>query len=213
MGASKKLFEEQHNTEKPMETTESTQELIIVPGLWQSQKQSNLLPALLKFHQKDLKIAKDRTVPVNRDGSVTRSYTTLDEIISKVKPALAAEGLMIHQHFTGTDVITVLQHVSGEFIASKVGFTPMQGSNTNALQNAGGGLTYLRRYCMACLLNLNFDTDTDAEGEAGNVKEFLGSEKLAQVKKWIQDGQGTLEQVKAKYQLSTLQESFLRSKD
>lgn len=179
-------------------------------SLWQSESQSKILPALLKFHKMDIRITKDRTVPVG--GGKTRSYTTLDEIISKVKPALADCGLLIHQHLAGPEVVTMLVHESGEFLASKVGFTPMQGNNTNALQNAGGGLTYLKRYAISALLNINADEDQDGEGATVEVKQTVDMEKLAKIKTWIDEGKGTLEQVRAKYQLSALQLDFLTKK-
>jgi len=205
MSATKRLLDEEHFTQmKPMTIIHHTD------SLWQSESQSKILPALLKFHKMDIRITKDRTVPVG--GGKTRSYTTLDEIISKVKPALADCGLLIHQHLAGPEVVTMLVHESGEFLASKVGFTPMQGNNTNALQNAGGGLTYLKRYAISALLNINADEDQDGEGATVEIKQTVDMEKLAKIKTWIDEGKGTLEQVRAKYQLSALQLDFLTKK-
>ena len=205
MSATKRLLDEEHFTPmKPMTIIHHTD------SLWQSESQSKILPALLKFHKMDIRITKDRTVQVG--GGKTRSYTTLDEIISKVKPALADCGLLIHQHLAGPEVVTMLVHESGEFLASKVGFTPMQGNNTNALQNAGGGLTYLKRYAISALLNINADEDQDGEGATVEVKQTVDMEKLAKIKTWIDEGKGTLEQVRAKYQLSALQLDFLTKK-
>lgn len=201
MGASKKLFEEQeHSGSAP--STPATTVIWHTENYWQSEQTDKLLPALLAFHTKGVNITKDRTVPVG--GGRTRSYTTLDEIIAKTKPALAAHGLMVIQSLAGPEVVTQLIHVSGQFLASKVGFIPMQGNNTNALQNAGGGLTYLKRYCLSALLNLNVDQDEDGEGDTGSVLPHLPADKLPEVAKFLANG-GTIDQVKTKYQLTASQ--------
>lgn len=205
MGQSKRLFEEQAQ-DPAAESTSSLEVTWHTDSLWQSTNQSKILPALLKFHKKDIRIIKDRTVPVG--GGKTRSYTTLDEIIAKVKPALAEEGLIIHQHLAGAEVITMLVHESGQFIASKVGFTPMNGTNVNSLQSAGGGLTYLKRYTLSALLNLNSDEDTDAENSEVTVLPTIPDTKLPEIKQWLANG-GSMVSVRAKYQLTPLQVKFL----
>ena len=205
MGQSKKLFEEQHqDTAAPQQ--QDTSITWHTDSLWQSTDQSKILPALLAFHRKDIRIIKDRTVPVG--GNKTRSYVTLDEIIAKVKPALAEEGLVIHQHLAGAEVITMLVHVSGQFIASKVGFTPMNGTNVNSLQSAGGGLTYLKRYCLSALLAINSDEDTDAENSEVTVLPTIPDTKLPEIKQWLANG-GSMVSVRAKYQLTALQIKYL----
>lgn len=210
MAASKRLFED---ATQPSEATQTPVDQSVIwhtESLWQSASQTRILPALLRFHRKELRILKDRTVPVGSGRS--RTYTTLDHLISVVKPALAAEGMLIHQHLAGPEVVTMLVHESGEFIASKVGFTPMQGNNTNALQNAGGGLTYLKRYAISALLNINSDEDNDGADTQAEIKPTPDSQKLASIKTWLDEGKGTLDQVQAKYNLTTLQLNFLKSK-
>ena len=206
MGQTKRLYEEQTNSStEPAATPGAT--VWHTESLWQSERIDKLLPALLAFHKDSPTIRKDRTVPVG--GGRTRSYTTLDEIISKVKPALAAHGL-VHQHLAGPEVVTMLHHVSGQFIASKVGFTPMNGTNVNSLQAAGGGLTYLKRYAISALLHLNADEDDDgASASESTVLPTVPDTKLPEIKKWLSEG-GTIGQVRAKYQLTALQLKFLQ---
>jgi hypothetical protein len=109
-------------------TSQATGIMWHTDSLWQSEKQDKMIPALLKFHRSELRISKDRTVPVG--GNRTRSYTTLDEILSKVKPVLTDCGLVLHQYLAGGEVVTMLTHESGQFIASKVAFVPMTGNKT-----------------------------------------------------------------------------------
>ena len=208
MAKTKELFEPaQPNAPEPFMPVETppvppVQAIFHTDSVWNSPKLDQLLPAFIRFHQAEISIKKDRTVPVG--GGRMRSYTTLDEIISKVKPVLTNCGLIVHQHLAGNEVVTFLHHVSGQFIASKVQFTPMQGNNVNALQQAGGGLTYLKRYALAALLNINADDDDDADS-AGNhtviTLPSLPADKFAEVKKFLANG-GTIAQVRQKYTIS-----------
>jgi hypothetical protein len=183
-------------------TTPATGIMWHTDSLWQSEKQDKMIPALLKFHRSELRISKDRTVPVG--GNRTRSYTTLDEILSKVKPVLTDCGLVLHQYLAGGEVVTMLTHESGQFIASKVAFVPMTGNNTNNLQNAGGGLTYLKRYCISALLCINAEDDDDGASSTGSVLIPLPDSKVAEMKKWIANG-GDINQVTSKYKLTPAQ--------
>lgn len=207
MAKTKQLFEDQQ-TDAPADFMPVEPSPIQDPAIyhtesvWNSPQLDQLLPALQRFHQADISIKKDRTVPVG--GGRMRSYTTLDEIISKVKPVLTNCGLIVHQHLAGNEVVTFLHHVSGQFIASKVQFTPMQGNNVNALQQAGGGLTYLKRYSLAALLNISAEEDLDG-ADAGNhtvvALPSLPADKFAEVKKFLANG-GTIAQIKQKYTIS-----------
>ena len=169
---------------------------------WTSADQDKIVQALLSFHKADIKITKDRTVPVG--SGRTRSYTTLDEILYKVKPVLAECGLIIHQHLAGGELITMLMHSSGQFIASKFTFVAMQGNNTNNLQNAGGGLTYLKRYTISALLQINSDEDDDGASSDAVVKQKFPDSKINEMKAWIANG-GDITIVKQKYQLTETQ--------
>lgn len=183
-------------------TTTTTAILWHTDSLWQSEKQDKMITALLKFHRSELRISKDRTVPVG--GNRTRSYTTLDEILSKIKPVLNDCGLVLHQYLAGGEVVTMLTHESGQFIASKVAFVPMTGNNTNNLQNAGGGLTYLKRYCISALLCINAEDDDDGASSTGSVLIPLKDSQIASIKKAINEGY-SIDQIKQKYSITPKQ--------
>ncbi len=203
MGATKQLLDTELSGSPQAPATGITWH---TDNYWTSTAQDKVLAALLAFHKEPVSITKDRTVPVG--GGRTRSYTTLDEIIAKVKPALAKHGLFVMQSLAGGEVITILLHVSGQFIASKVGFIPMQGNNTNALQNAGGGLTYLKRYAISALLNLNSEDDDDAADSTAAVLPHLPESKMQEVSLYLANG-GKIEQVLAKYQVTAQQRKQL----
>lgn len=84
----------------------------------------------------------------------------------------------------------------------------MNGTNVNSLQSAGGGLTYLKRYTLSALLNLNSDEDTDAENSEVTVLPTIPDIKLPEIKQWLANG-GSMVSVRAKYQLTPLQVKFL----
>lgn len=207
MAKTKQLFEEQQTNAPadfmPVEPAPMQDQAIYhTESVWNSPQLDKLLLALQRFHQADISIKKDRTVPVG--GGRMRSYTTLDEIISKIKPVLTNCGLIITQHMAGDSVVTFLHHVSGQFLASKVAFTPMNGNNVNALQAYGGGLTYLKRYSISALLFVSSDEDLDG-ADAGNhtvaALPSLPADKFAEVKKFLANG-GTIAQVRQKYTIS-----------
>jgi hypothetical protein len=183
--------------------SETNNNIYHTESFWTSAEQDKILAALLKFHKADIKIIKDRTVPVG--GGKTRSYTTLDEILFKIKPVLNDYGLLIHQHLAGAELVTMIQHESGQFIANKVQFVSMNGNNTNNLQNAGGGLTYLKRYQISALLQINSDEDDDgATANETVVTSKLPDSKLPELKAFLANG-GSLDQVKQKYFLTPSQ--------
>ena len=164
---------------------------------------------MLNFHKAGIVIKKDKSVPVGNGRN--RSYTTLDELVTKIKPALADQGIIIQQHLAGNEVITILTHISGEFIASKLAVIPMQGNNVNAIQQAGGGYSYLKRYSLSAILCLVGDEDDDGASSsiAPSQKPGVPDTKLAEMVKFINDG-GTIEQIQQKYTLSHLQINFLK---
>jgi hypothetical protein len=129
---------------------------------WTSEKTDRIFAALLKYHSEPISITKDGTVAVA--GRKDRKYVTLDSILNAVKPALANADLFLTQHLNGDFLTTFVIHKDGQFIASKFPFQTMSGNGTNALQNLGGGLTYLRRYALTAILGIAADEDTDGEG-------------------------------------------------
>ncbi len=107
-------------------------------------------------------------------------------------------------HLAGGELITMLMHESGQFIASKFTFVAMQGNNTNNLQNAGGGLTYLKRYTISALLQINSDEDDDGASSDAVVKQKFPDNKINETRAWIANG-GDITIVKQKYQLTETQ--------
>jgi hypothetical protein len=191
------------------------------PNYWTSETVDKINPALLKFHAKNISISKDRSAGTG--GGKSRKYATLDAILNTVRPVLAEFELYIEQHLAGDTVITKINHVSGQFIASLVHFQAWNGQGTNNLQNAGGGLTYLKRYCLSAILALSTDDDNDGEGSPVEVKAAAKTNGAAATKKpmdaatfkkateAVGKGETTLAKIQAVYALT--EDQFLTLDD
>ncbi len=102
-------------------------------------------------------IRRDATNP--RFGS---RYATLDAIIDQVRPALAAQGLLLTQHADMSCVVTRISDDEHDGITSTVPVC----ADLHDSQRYGAALTYARRYGIASLLALA--TDDDDDGNAAN---------------------------------------------
>lgn len=154
------------------------------PDFWESAATAELDKALLAFNTEFSSVAKDSKIIIpNRPD---KKYATLDNILIAIRPLLATNGLFIQQPIAGDKVITVLRHVSGQFRAAAMTFSPMQGQGTNALQNAGGGFTYIKRYAISALLSLA--TEEDDDGASGTIKpEAKATKPTAKPAERVQD--------------------------
>ena len=91
-------------------------------------------------------------------------YADLTEVWRVARPVLAKNGLAILQIFdrteTGTVLITILTHESGQFVESRLPL--MAVTDYHAL---GSAVTYSRRYSLAAILGISNDSkDDDAQG-------------------------------------------------
>lgn len=146
-----------------------------------SQETNEIYEALHQFHSNPPKIVKEGVIAMH---GKERKYITLDTIMSAVRPELAKQGVFIMQHLSGDSLVTILQHKSGQFVASALTFQTMNGSGTNNLQNLGGGLTYLRRYALTAILGIAADEDDD--GNAGGLeKKQTSNPQEPKPEKWL----------------------------
>lgn len=136
------------------------------PDLWESKETSDLDKALVLFNQKFNAVGKDSAIQI--PGRKDKKYASLDTIMIAVRPLLAECGLFVQQPIAGDRVVTIIRHTSGQFRAASMTFSPMSGNGTNALQNAGGGFTYIKRYAISAILSLA--TEEDDDGQSGTIK-------------------------------------------
>lgn len=148
---------------------------------------------LLEFQKKIGAIKKD-----GKNPHFKSSYATLPQILSEVKPILNELGITLLQPIKDGYVFTILLLGDADCIHSSSiklpeGLTPQQ---------LGSAITYFRRYTLASLLALEIeDDDGNAASQPAKKPELkTGNSVYDQAVKFLQ-GSGTLEQIKAKYNM------------
>ena len=98
-------------------------------------------------------------------------FASLEACVKSINPSLSKQGLTLIQLPTGSHLINLLSHKSGEWIRSSYKLNPVK----NDPQGIGSALTYARRYSICAILNVSGGEDDDAELAQGNVNSGGGS--------------------------------------
>jgi ERF superfamily protein len=111
------------------------------------------------------KVDAKAKVTTKSGGSYEYEYVTLDRMTEHVRAALTPHGLAFTQEdVTDPDgpvgVLTRIFHVSGQWIE----YGPLTFAVEGGPQDAGGALTYARRYALAAAVGIAADADDDAAG-------------------------------------------------
>lgn len=122
-----------------------------------SESQTALIGALLSARRLFPLIAKTKKVSA---GKMTFTYAPLESIMDLVQPHLLANDLMLTQGADGHNVITRLDHASGEWREFSMPINAQHGN----MQNYGIELTYRRRYSVQMMLGIVTEDDTDGNG-------------------------------------------------
>jgi hypothetical protein len=177
-----------------------------------SESIKNIATALVKFQTLVGKIKKDSNNPFFKS-----KYADLSGILDSIHQPLIDCNLTVNQFPSGKhELTTILIHAeSGEFIMSTYEMTPVK----NDPQGLGSCITYQRRYALGAALSLNIDEDDDGNSASGNGGKSDKSEKA-----WLNPGtpqwsdaivylkgDGTLDKIKGKYNLSKKNEEQLKS--
>ena len=160
-----------------------------------------LTKKLLLFQAKVNAIKKD-----GKNPHFKNSYTTINEILSDVKPLLTELGLVLTQPIADNKVRSVITDSdTNEAVASSIEIP----ANLNA-QQIGGCITYFRRYTLTCLLALE---STDDDGTEATELPYLNknTENYYKVVDALTNGKATVNQVKTKYKLSKEMETELNN--
>jgi len=137
------------------------------------------------------------------------SYADLPSILSVINPLLKKHKLGFTQLLDGTELRTILFHVtSGDTIESCVAIPQgVQLKGMNEFQVYGSAITYFRRYAISSLLGIVTDKDTDAGGE--QIKPALDEGTFLKAIDAIQNNKYTKKQLQDKYSLSSKQSKTL----
>lgn len=122
-----------------------------------SESIKELSKALVEFHKKAGKVIKDAK-------GYNYRYATLSNILDVIQDPLNECGLSVIQLPQGDhELVTILTHISGEFISNTSRMTPKQDDP----QGRGSCITYQRRYSIGAVLCINIDEDDDAAAACG----------------------------------------------
>lgn len=124
----------------------------------------NIYTKLAEVSEKDIKVEKDAKNPFFKSN-----YTTLNEVLSKIKGALLEKGLLIIQNPQKEGLeTTIIDTETSEQISS---FVPYVG--VVDMQKLGGAITYARRYALISMLGLESEDD---DGNLATGKKINKSE-------------------------------------
>lgn len=127
-------------------------------------KQSESINTLLK----SLTMAQSEypTLPKDKKG-YGYNYTDLDTVITTIKPIFEKNKLGFIQSLTTLEngkngITTRIFSVEGEWIEDTIALPDVAMAKTNAAQNLGASITYMRRYALCSMLGISSDEDVDA---------------------------------------------------
>ena len=140
------------------------------------------------------------------------TYADLNALIDAVEPILLEKGLIMLQPIKDGKVYTQIIDIDTfESVESCIDLSP----NLTA-QALGSQITYYRRYTLQSLMSLQSDDDDGQKASTPQpiVKEILqvGSTNFIRCVDALKEGKGTIEQIKAKYNVSAEIEKLLIEK-
>lgn len=139
------------------------------------------------------------------------TYADLNALIEAVEPILLEKGLILLQPIKDNKVFTqIIDIETFEMVESAIELS----ANLTA-QALGSQVTYYRRYTLQSLMSLQADDDDGQRASTPQpIKEVLqvGSSNFIRCLDALKEGKGTIEQIKAKYNVSSEVEKVLIEK-
>ena len=129
----------------------------------QSETIKSLLEGLVKAQ------AEFPTLPKDKSGYGYK-YTDLDTVISTVKPILAKFNIGFMQMLSTLEgnvkaITTRVFNSAGEWIEDTTPLPDVAMAKTNAAQNLGAAITYMKRYTLCAMLGISSDEDVDGNAQ------------------------------------------------
>jgi hypothetical protein len=122
-----------------------------------SDTQSALIAALIKSQKVFPVITKTKE---GQNGNRKFKYAPLEEVLDAVRPVLLDNGILLTQAIEGHEIVTRLDHISGEWREASM---PVNAEHAS-MQSYGVELTYRRRYAIQPMLGIMTEEDTDGKG-------------------------------------------------
>jgi hypothetical protein len=124
-----------------------------------------LYAALAKAQGAFQPIVKNRDVEITMKsgGRYRFRYADLEEILTKTRPALSANGLALIQTVHEGRLVCSLVHADGGSMSSTVDMPSAR--DLGDPKSFGAAITYLRRYLVTAMLGVAADDDLDEDGQ------------------------------------------------
>ena len=180
-------------------------------------RQANEGEVVLSLHQKLHKakleigkVTKNSMAKIpTKNGTMNLVYADINAILEAVEPILLVNGLLLLQPIQNESVCTQIIDIdSGAMIESC-----MKLPATVQPKDMGSAITYYRRYTLQSALSLqSVDDDADKATKSAaqpKVKESLSDDRFKGALDKISAGEYTVEQLKAKFNLTKEQEAAL----
>jgi hypothetical protein len=160
---------------------------------------------LLEVQKEVGAISKDSKNPFFKS-----KYFDINQLIEHVQPVLNDKGLLLTQPIRDNVVYSVINEVdSNDFVQSSLILPEL-----NDPQKIGSCITYYRRYTLASLLGLQAEDDDANLASKKTYKPVKKLEMTAEIYQKsvdaVKEGKATIEQIKAKYDLSETREKALK---
>ena len=128
---------------------------------------NKLMPDLIKAKSEIGSIIKEDA----SNPFLKNSYVSLEALLKKVNPILNRHNLMIVQMPTGTHLVTMLAHSSGEHIQFSYELNPVKPDP----QSIGSNITYARRYSIESVLSLSGGKESDMDDDGTEATKNASS--------------------------------------
>jgi len=163
-----------------------------------SEQMNELVTALVGFHKEVGKIVKNAKNPFFKS-----SYGDLNSYLAEIREPLYNNGLVLIQLPITNGLTTTLAHSSGQFISETMEMQPSK----NDPQGQGSALTYMRRYSLASVLNLNAEDDDGNDASKKAPKQKSDPKALEEAKIMISE---YVEAPELKKDMETLIKNFVK---
>jgi len=139
-------------------------------------------------------------------------YFDINQLIEHVQPYLEKNGLLLLQPIIDNKVYSVIRQIEGTEHDQVESSLPLP--ELNDPQKLGSCITYYRRYTLASLLGLQAEDDDANLASKKASKPVKKLEMTAEIYQKsvdaVKEGKVTIEQIKAKYELSETREKALK---
>ena len=129
-----------------------------------AESKGALFGALAKARAEFPPITKNRVATVKHDrGQYSYKYADLSDVLEAIDAALAAYDLTVLQFPDGSELVTVIGHVSGQSISARWPIKAMKHQDLGSAQSYQAAVQVAKRYALTALIGVS--TEETVEGD------------------------------------------------